>query len=382
MHRLTGLIMLIILTATFSCKVIPPLHSDPDASKATKKAYQRFKHLSNEGTMIGYEDALAYGIGWRGGGIEQCDMYRASGAYPAVYGWDLGDIHKTANLDTVPFSNMIEWIKLVHDHGGINTISWHMDNPVNGNSSWDKTPVGQDILPGGAHHDQLLEKLDRAASFLKACKSDNSHVPIIFRPYHEHNGNWFWWGKGNLTEEEYIALFQFTADYLRKAHSIHHLIYAFSPDRSRIATPSDTSAYFYGYPGDEYVDLIGLDNYRDVRATGVDSLNQIGIENLKLSLEMITDIAEQKGKIAALTETGSESITDEKWFTQRLLKPLLSSEKAQRLSYILTWRNANTVHHYMTYPGHLSQDDFKDFISHPHTLSLEDIGRGFKSVNK
>jgi mannan endo-1,4-beta-mannosidase len=276
---------------------------------------------------------------------------------------------------------MIEWIKLVHTHGGINTISWHMDNPVNGNSSWDKTPIGKDILPGGTYHQAFLDKLDRAASFLKACKIGIKYVPIIFRPYHEHNGDWFWWGKGNLTEEEYRSVFRFTIDYFQDVHQIHHLIYAFSPDRSRISTASDITQYLYGYPGDNYVDIIGLDNYRDVGATGIDTLDQKGIENLKISLEMITDLADQKGKIAALTETGSEGIKDENWFTQRLLQPLLSSEKAQRISYILTWRNANTEHHFMSYPGHPSEEDLSTFVTHPAILTLEDVGRRF-SINK
>lgn len=40
-------------------------------------------------------------------------------------------------------------------------------------------------------------------------------IPVIFRPYHEHNGDWFWWGKGVNSEEDYIKLWQFTVEYLR-----------------------------------------------------------------------------------------------------------------------------------------------------------------------
>ena len=289
-----------------------------------------------------------------------------------IYGWDIGDIHKNENLDSVSFPKMINWIKKVHLMGGINTISWHMDNPVSGASSWDKSKIAADILPGGQAHDLFLTKLDRAALMLKNCKINNVYIPIIFRPFHEHNGDWFWWGKGNV-KEEYILLYRFVVDYFKIKHNIHHLIYAFSPDRSRIMDLNLESDYLYGYPGDDYVDLIGIDNYMDMSTNPIDSLEQKAIRNFVKSLEMITQIAANKGKLSALTETGYEGIKDNKWFTRKLLKPILSSGAAQRISYILMWRNANKSHHYMVYPEHPVKDDFIEFINHPVIFTLNDI---------
>src|SRR5699024_9308538 len=104
------------------------------------------------------------------------------------------------------------------------------------------TPSVKAILPGGENHESFLTKLDLVADFLKDCKVGSTYVPIIFRPWHEHNGDWFWWGKGNASEEDYIALFRFTVDYLKDKKGIHHLIYAFSPDRSRLNMDSAKQA--------------------------------------------------------------------------------------------------------------------------------------------
>src|SRR5690606_31336459 len=108
------------------------------------------------------------------------------------------------------------------------------DNLTTGGNSWDKTPSVSDVLPGGGKHADFLLQLDLLADMLNEQKVFFSKIPVIFRPWHEHNGDWFWWGKGNCTEEEYIALFRFTVDYLKDKKGIHHLLYAFSPDRSRL----------------------------------------------------------------------------------------------------------------------------------------------------
>ena len=134
-------------------------------------------------------------------------------------------------------------------------------------------------------------------------------------------------------------------------------------------------SYLYGYPGDAYVDLLGIDNYRDVGVVNSDSLKEQGITNLIQSLEMLTDLAFEKNKACALTETGSEGIKDSEWFTNRILNPIKSSVKARRISYILMWRNNDIKHHFMTYPGHATESDFKNFINDPLIKTLKDIGR-------
>lgn len=376
--RITSKCIVILLCIFSSCNSSRVFTSDKNSNNAAKGLLERLKN-TKEGFMVGYEDALAYGVDWKAE-KNMCDMYRTSGEYPAIYGWDLGDVHTARNLDNVSFVNMLVWIRQVHQSGGINTISFHMDEPISGESSWTKVKIMKDILPGGKHHDKIKTHLDHAAKFLKNCKIGDDYIPIIFRPWHEHNGDWFWWGKGNADEQDYIKLYQFTADYFKKEHNIHHLLYAFSPDRSRIKNIEDKSEYLYGYPGDDYVDLIGLDNYWDVKQSGEKNTDEKSIKSFVRSLEVLSDVAEERGKIAALTETGLESINNDKWFTERILNPIKSSEKAQKIKYILFWRNNDTKHHFMAYPEHTVKDDFNVFIKDPLTLTLKDIGKDLEQT--
>ena len=370
-------IMVVVALYISGCNSKNLRTSDQSAGKSATALHKRMVRLADKGLMVGHQDALAYGIGWWNQ-KDSADMFRASGEFPAIYGWDLGDIHLQRNLDSVSFDDMRQWMIDVHENGGINTISFHVDNPIDGNSSWDTSKIASQLLPGGLHHKNLNLHLDLVAEFLNSLKDKSGQpIPVIFRPWHEHNGNWFWWGKGNATEEEYKALFRHTVHYFKSRHGIHHLLYAFSPDRSRMKNPSSEEEYLYGYPGDDVVDLLGIDNYKDVRAYHNDSLDLKGISDMVKNLEMLCALALKKGKLCAMTETGSETIDDAKWFTKRILDPIKNSDKIDGLSYVLFWRNARTNHHYLSYPGHLSAHNFKDFISDPATLTLKDIGTNF-----
>eukprot|EP01093_Parvamoeba_rugata_P008526 TRINITY_DN2426_c0_g3_i1.p1 TRINITY_DN2426_c0_g3~~TRINITY_DN2426_c0_g3_i1.p1 ORF type:complete len:246 (-),score=49.57 TRINITY_DN2426_c0_g3_i1:121-858(-) len=237
-----------------------------------------------------------------------------------------------------------------------------MANPVTNKSFYDTTRAVYAIIPGGDQHEAYKQTLDKVADYFK----ELAPMPVIFRPFHEHNGDWFWWGKGLSTEEEYIKLWQFTVEYLRDEKQVHNLIWAFSPDRSRTNIETFKEDYLYGYPGDDYVDIIGLDNYWDVGHKAnltPDSLKKV---HFVQSLTMTAEIAQEKGKIAALTETGLEALPDSVWWTETLLKSLKANAATRRITYVQVWRNAtkskgNQNHFYAPYPGQKSAEDFVKF---------------------
>lgn len=351
---------------------------DPKATNETKALYQNLFKVSEHGFMFGHEDTDAYGIGWWAEKANS-DVKEVTGSYPAVHGWDLGNIDRDFNIDTVDFEKMKDWIRATYKRGGVNTISWHIPNMVTGTHSWDKTPSVAAILPGGNKHEAFLKKLDHVADFLEDCKVGNTFIPIVFRPWHEHNGDWFWWGKGNATEEDYIALWRFTVDYLKNEKDIHHLIYSFSPDRSRMNIDSAAhESYLYGYPGDDYVDVLGLDNYWDVghQANQNDSLIQ-KVQFVK-SLELVTEIARDKGKLAALTETGSAGIKNPDWFTEVILNPIKENQETIDIAWMLVWRNRFPGEAMAPYPSHPAAEDFKEFEIDSLTLFEDDIHNLYK----
>ena len=343
----------------------------PENTVETKALYQNLIAISRQGFMFGHQEADAYGVTWVGED-GRSDVKDVCGSHPAVHGWDLGNENQSLNIDGVPFADMLRWIRETYERGGINTVSWHMDNPVTGNDAWNKTPVVADILPGGKGHAAYKIKLDLVAGFFSKCESGGIKIPIIFRPFHEHNGDWFWWGKGICTEEQFIKLWRFTYDYLKVEKKINHLLFCFSPDRSRINLANAKQSYLYGYPGDDYVDMLGLDNYMDV---GVAWNTRPPVEqraNFVTILQRLTELAQEKSKPAALTETGLEGVTNPNWFTEILLNPIKENQDIH-IAYALVWRNANETHHYAPYPGHSSAADFINFYADDITFFEDNL---------
>jgi mannan endo-1,4-beta-mannosidase len=257
---------------------------------------------------------------------------------------------------------MKEWAIEVNEREGINTYGWHALNFTSGGSSWDKTSCVADILPDGKYHYDFLRKLDLVAGFFKdLVNADGQLIPVIFRPWHEMNGSWFWWGEGNCTAEDYKQLWRFTYDYLSDNHKLNNIIWCYSTDA--VKTEAEYLKY---YPGDEYVDILGFDDYQ-----GVSNSNRFA-ETIQ-RFEIVNKLAAEKGKVYALSETGSERIENPKWFTEVLNGVLLQNESTLGAAYVLFWRNGRPDHFYASYPEHSSAPDFVEFSNHASTIFLNDI---------
>jgi mannan endo-1,4-beta-mannosidase len=255
--------VLLILSACLSQAETNPGMADAKASAATVKLFSEMKELTSRGFMIGHQDDMAYGIGWKAPNGKS-DVYKVCSDYPAVFGWDLGHIEtgSECNLDSVPFSDMTRYAIDVDSRGGINTFSWHLNNPLTGGSAWDVTNHGvvKSILPGGSKHIEFNLWLDKIASFFAGLKdSKGDAIPVVFRPFHEHTGDWFWWGKAHCTSSEYKQIWVYTFQYLTETKNIHNLIFAYSPAGSF----RDLDEYSERYPGNEFVDIVGFDIYQD-----------------------------------------------------------------------------------------------------------------------
>lgn len=345
-------------------------------SLATKRARALFFNLkkaaSESKILFGHQDDLAYGVDWREV-PNGSDVRFTCGDYPAVYGWELANIEhdSLSNLDKVNFEKMKDWIREGYRRGGVITLSWHMDNYHTGGSAWDTTAAVRDILPGGPKHERYKQDLDRFALFandLQGGKWPHRHyIPIIFRPFHEHTGAWFWWGKTHVTPEDFKALWRFTVTYLRDEKHLHQLLYSFSTSYN-YDTPEQMLEF---YPGDEWVDMLGVDFY------AYDTLPHTW-ERFRKAQKILVETAEARGKIPALTEFGFEGIPQEDWWTSVLLKNLFSDPVISRTAYACAWRNANRKHHYVPYPGHLSVADFQEFYRHESTFFETDLWDFYK----
>lgn len=336
---------------------------DKKATESTKLLYKEILTISEEGIAIGHQDATAYGLGWKASlkDFYRNDIHDVVGKYPAVQGWDLGHIElgNDVNLDSVSFNLMRTQIIRTYLKGGITTISWHLDNPATDESSWDKTPAVASILPDGVNRDKYLLWVDKLAQFFASVKTiDGQYIPMIFRPFHEMNGGWFWWGAGNCSVEEYHALFRDLVSLL-KEKGVHHLLYAYAPNS--LNSPDEYAKF---YPGDEYVDILGIDIYNHGGDAGF-------AEKLQLDIKVMRDFASAHNKPYALTETGNVKPENTKWFTEVLYPGV----KDTGIAWILFWRNSTEEHYFATYPGEVADKDFKSFTQKEDILLMEDIGK-------
>jgi len=381
MYRLYYFITPLLLIFFISCKVPnPEILVDSLATDETVALFVNLRSIRVNKVLFGHQETTAYGVGWINDGNEnKSDVKKVCGDFPAIYGWDIGDIGQATNLDGVPFHQIKALIKDAYERGGVNTISFHQDNPVSGNHAWDTTRAVSHILPGGSSHADYTARLSMVAEFMHDLKADDgSPIPLIFRPYHEHNGDWFWWGKGPATEQDFIALWQFTVNYLKNEKNVHNLLYAFSPDRSRIKDAANAKEYLYGYPGDGYVDIIGLDNYFDVGSHwNKKPLKEQSVSFIK-SLEVIVHLAKERGKIPALTETGLDTLHIDGWWTDVILAGINANKVTRQIAYLSVWRNANTKHFHAPYPGQKTEADFVEFYSHPITVFESELPDMYK----
>ena len=369
MKKVVLLLLIIVLSISgFSQKL--PVPADKKATRETVALFQSYWQLQQKGIMYGHQDDLMYGLSWWYE-KDRSDTKDFTGDYPAVAGFELGDLElgNERSLDSVSFVQIAEQIKAHYKRGGIITISWHLNNPITiqqpdaksrrqGGTAWDVSSkeVVASILPNGANHDLFNTWMERLSTFFISLKDEKgTPIPFIFRPYHEHSGNFFWWGTGICTDDQYSALWRYTVEYLRDKKKIHNILYAYNTDRV-----TSLDQYMKGYPGDDMIDMLSIDMY--------DRGEKFNAE-LDSALKFVTETALSKKKLTALSETGERRGKSDWWST--VLLPIVSKYP---VGYVLTWRhtfmknNQGIQNSSKPFP-----DDFLIFYNSQRSLFLKDI---------
>ncbi|MCD9574320.1 glycoside hydrolase family 26 protein [Flavobacterium soyae] len=374
--------------------VDPPTQSDPlttqnaatymvdaNATKETVALFYNLKRLAKTKVAIGQQDAFNSFYQDAGG---DSDIKKNTGYDPAVLGSDfmfITDKNNNNQADNWFYQQEIKItsdVKAAYAKGIINTFSWHIREPFKDESFYaadmsaqEKAAAFKSILPGGTNHEWYKKKLDKVASVVLNFKGSNGElIPIIFRPFHEFDGSWFWWGANYCTADEYKQAYQFTVDYLKNTKGVHNILYAFSPDNSY----ATESSYLSRYPGDKYVDILGMDNYGDFANQG-----STGSGKANTKLKMISDIAKTKVKIAALTETGyrvTSSIPPvTNWFSTYLYDALTANDI--QVSYVMFWNN-NSDGYYVPNGSVSNAADFKTFGTKTKSALLNSLPKMYE----
>lgn len=218
-------------------------------------------------------------------------VHRATGHYPAVFGQDFGFSYP-GYWDGINFrQRIVDDAILRHRDGFIITLMWHavpptQDEPVKFRESIQSDLTGEEwtelITPGTDLNERWQSQVDVIAWFLRQLR--DAGVPVLWRPYHEMNGTWFWWGKQG-GDDGYKRLWQMMYDRLVNFHKLNNLIWVYNTNEVKDGVDSHET-YF---PGHDYVDVLATDVY----SQGFDQLNYDTL--LKLA----------EGKPIALGEVGS-----------------------------------------------------------------------------
>lgn len=358
--------------------LVSNLHSFGKINEKTQglynKLYNRVFLEKSSKLYFGHQNCYVEGVGWKYDfnastlpeTLPDSDIFKVSGKQPMVFGIDFNEIGDW-NLKHIQ-----RLIRLHSERGGITTVSWHIPNPLVDEVSTSNTlkyKTVKQILVNNAIRLKFYKKLDVFIDFLKSIQE----IPIIFRPFHEQNGTWFWWGKGesDTKTEEFISLWKITIDYLRDK-GVDNILIAYSP-----TFPLDKKLqdfyYLEDYPGDNYVDILGIDFYflNPSKMLG-DALKNYYYNSLfkwKKFISEMQKIALTKKKIIAITEIGNEEIKIDKFWTDFFAWPLQKEGIRQidpnylplNFAYVLLWRNAFETprHFYAPYVSNWQNMNFK-----------------------
>jgi mannan endo-1,4-beta-mannosidase len=236
---------------------------NPHASPEARALLRFFYSISGKHTLTGQHNTPSQIDRWSNRAFE------LTGKYPGLYGQDFGFSAGSDKDSVLAREAMIEEVKEQHRNGAVITLSWHAVRPtddepcsfrdsVQGHLSdfeWQEL-----VTPGTRLHTRWCLQVDEIAGYLKLLC--DAHIPVLFRPYHEINGNWFWWN-GRPGPNGSAALYRQLYDRYVNYHHLDNLLWVWNtggPSQNEPLGPNY-------YPGHDYVDLLSIDIYGQFHQT-------------------------------------------------------------------------------------------------------------------
>lgn len=250
-------IELVKVAAAATPQSINPLPVDASASPKTKALFKYITDTYGHKTLSGQQDS------------EELDtIFNYSGKRPSIFAIDVNsyDGVSVAAIGT-PSNTTENFISKIQSVGYIPSIIWHWHSPTDAKSLSGTCATSNDHCwwnsfytvhtnfnlttaladTNSTQYKAIIADIDRMAVQLK--KLQNANIPVLWRPLHEADGGWFWWGAQG--SDSYKKLWRLMYDRLTNYHQVHNLIWVIT-----IADPS-------WYPGDDVVDVLGADAYPD-----------------------------------------------------------------------------------------------------------------------
>ena len=192
--------------------------------------------------------------------VEEVEKIRkVTGKEPALLGFELlsyspnineNDTDEACMTEVIENRGTLEKAYEWAEKKGLITFTWHWFSPLGGrsksffseNTDFDACKA---VIPGSPEYDALISDMDHIAELIKPfC---DKGIPILWRPFHEMDGTWFWWGAKGA--EPVKKLWKIMYDRYTKTHNLTNLIWVWNAERAEY------------YPGDDMVDVISRDIY-------------------------------------------------------------------------------------------------------------------------
>ena len=341
------------------------------AARARQKTLLQLRNAARNGTMLAGQQL---GLGW-----QAADKYAtyveglaatASGS-PAVvgvdYGWDAMD---PAQIRLANVQLARHWAR-----GGLGAVIFSPANPFNGKGAYDREGVdfAELLKESSAPNLRLKKDLDAVAEGLRELR--DAGIPVVFRPYQEPNGPWFWWcpaGRGGSEADRagYVALYRETRRYLTQEKGLDNVIFAWAANhRGRWGEVEPVDRY---YPGDDAVDLVGLDLYNDLW----DDAGLAGGADCAL--------AAKTGK-PLVWEVGPQALDDGSFDARKVVAAL--KKYCPTTAYFLFWNGWETKGPLGTTTGYrkkaLAEVSYaREVLADPKVMTLEKWNRQKKKPSK
>jgi mannan endo-1,4-beta-mannosidase len=260
--------------------------TNPNASPKAKAIYTYLQNIKGQGILSGQESMLwdnssagntnysaAYPYSFR----DQFVAGKNGGKYPAIYESDFGDVETTVS-GLGARSRIVSILKARAPKGAIFMLNWHTSNAATQDGDGyggaktltnSKAIIDSMLKEGTAYNVEWLKRIDLIAGYLKELRDSN--IVVMWRPFHENNGNFFWWGQ----QPRFAELWKQMYDRYTKVHGLDNLLWVYNSNHFG----SNDTWVRKNYPGDAYVDVMSVDVYHpyyNFEKTMYDTLMAIG----------------------------------------------------------------------------------------------------------
>ena len=334
---------------------------DVNATQETKNLFNNLAKIAHSDQFIfGQEFPMSFKLNGTRNDLSTSDSKEVAGDHPGVFGIDP---HYMLYKSAADRQLHINEAKYAHDNGAVVTFDFHQqsryDNSIymaNITTAKDKSLMYDIVKDLNGSRTWYYNEIDQVISII----NNDLNFPVVWRLFHEMDGNWFWWGSAatNHSKQLYIDFFKLTVDHIKNKTNL--VLFAWSPNREF------TADY---YPGDNYVDIVGVDIY------DTDGFN------MQQTLIKLTNFSLEHNKIAVLSEVGRNKYINEAhdFWTKTILKPIKEAGSSIKIAWVLSWFNApwKSSQDDLFIPNKESstkaKNDFIEFKNDKQTLFLEDV---------